>query len=223
MRDQSIVTSPRRQPIADGPADFLKLTFPDCAERRNNEKELTSIAIGRRELRKKILSSESFRRSFRKLPLEVQDIYVKRGWLFWGQGGLGECMSARVYVSDVKTFGQARGAMFGKSLSESLRGTVERFESLAFWAQTTVIVGTMGAILGTLGLLARAAHRTMQSYSESLEAASSSEEGLDRAIRARSGRAGEAQETAASARRAQRGSQGAPQPPETTGEPDGKP
>lgn len=190
MRDQAIITAPRREPIADGFADFLRQSFPErCrAERKNTDSELTSITIDRRELRKKILSSQTFRRSFRQLPLEVQDLYVKRGWLFWGQGGLGECMSARVYVSDTKALGHSRGTLLGKSLSNSIRGLQEKLESLAVWAQAAVIVGTIGAILGTLGLLAREAYKVISSYSDSLEAAATSEEGLERAIRARSGR-----------------------------------
>jgi hypothetical protein len=115
-------------------------------------------------------------------------MYMRRGWLFWGKGGLGEPMTARLYVSDTKAFGNRSGNLLGTTLSNSLRDLQDRFESLANWTQGIIIVGTISAIVGTLGYLAVTARKILTDYSDTLAKAAESEAGLDRAIRARSGR-----------------------------------
>lgn len=192
MLDQAIISGPRKHSIPEECVDLLRSSFPSRhrSERLDPEKGVVSICVDRKHLRAKILKDETFRRTFRALPLEVQDMYMRRGWLFWGKGGLGEPMTARLYVSDTKAFGNRRGNLLGSTLSNSLRGLQDRFESLANWAQGIIIVGTISAIVGTLGYLAVTARKILTDYSDTLAKAAESEAGLERAIRARSGHRG---------------------------------
>lgn len=183
MKQQETVIRPTSSQVLDSSIVYLvesKIARSKIQRRFDTEGQLVSISVPRADLRNAIndKSDPSFRRALRNTNTELQDIEARRRGVSFG-----DVMSASVYVEDSKSVGLAmkrrRGEVTGKSL-ETLRYKLED------WAEVKIPAAVLLLILGGTGYglyrLWEVSSSIVNDYSEILEEAASSPEGLDRAL-----------------------------------------
>jgi len=182
---ESLVSRHGQEAISKDEVEFLGSALPrDLLQiRKNAAGSISSLAVPTKALRKSILNDKGLRDFLRGADLEIQDLEVKRG-----RTHMGQLMMGRVYVKDTKAVGLRGGISGGNPLADSLESLKAHLEDGAeVKTPAAVILLIAGGTIYGAFRLGNVVVRMGTDYAETLEAASTDQEGLDQAVNSRSG------------------------------------
>jgi len=182
---ESIITRQDGQPMNEAELSLLTARLPEksVCQRSNKENQIDSLSVPTKTFRRAILTNSDFRHAVRRSDLEITDISIKGGLV-----DMSQALNGASYVKTTKAVGLRGGTGSVVPLADSIEALQARLED---WAQIKIPAAVLiliagGTIYGAYKL-GNAVVKIGTSYAETLERASSGEEGLKSVLEEKAG------------------------------------